>query len=267
MWLTIWSIAGYRKPMNWISATGFRPCVAMPTLMPAIIASASGVSCTRSWPKRSARPAVARNTPPFAPTSWPSTITAGSACISHACASAIASTIVTFGMRLVAALRAARTGIAARDVALPGQMPRRFREQVVEHAVGRLFRRRQVLGHRRLDEAGAFLVQQLFRCRIPRAGARQVGAQAHERLGEPGLFHLVGAAIAARVVGGRMVAEPVGQRLDERWPAAAARGLQRPPDDVANRKHVVAVDLDAGYLRGDAFLRQRPGRGLLRERQ
>ena len=44
------------KPMNWISATGFKPCVAMPTDMPAIVASASGVSCTRSAPKRCLQP-------------------------------------------------------------------------------------------------------------------------------------------------------------------------------------------------------------------
>ena len=42
--------------MNWISATGFNPIAAMPIATPAIAASASGVSITRSAPKRCCRP-------------------------------------------------------------------------------------------------------------------------------------------------------------------------------------------------------------------
>ena len=63
--------------------------------IPAIIPSASGVSCTRFLPNCSCRPAVARNTPPLTPMSSPNTTTVGSCVISHVCARLMASIIVT----------------------------------------------------------------------------------------------------------------------------------------------------------------------------
>ena len=82
--------ARYEKPMNWISATGRNPAIAMPVAMPAMRLSANGVSMTRSLPKRFMRPSVARNTPPTAPTSSPSTTTDPSASISTASAELMA---------------------------------------------------------------------------------------------------------------------------------------------------------------------------------
>src|SRR5207247_5076760 len=64
-----------------------------PTDAPRIPASASGVSMQRSAPKRSHRPAVARNTPPERPTSSPSTRTESSRSSSTCKASLIASII------------------------------------------------------------------------------------------------------------------------------------------------------------------------------
>src|SRR4051794_26976796 len=64
-----------------------------PTAAPRMPASASGVSKQRSGPKRSRRPAVARNTPPARPTSSPSTSTDGSRSSSTWKQSLIASTI------------------------------------------------------------------------------------------------------------------------------------------------------------------------------
>src|SRR4029079_11322243 len=63
-----------------------------PTAVPRIPASASGVSTHRSCPKRSWRPAVARNTPPRVPTSSPITMTDSSRSISTWSASFTAST-------------------------------------------------------------------------------------------------------------------------------------------------------------------------------
>src|SRR5437588_2618223 len=79
---TIWSNAGWMKSANWISATGSRPCSAIPMATPTIPDSASGVSSTRSSPNSSRKPAVTRNTPPRAPTSSPSTRTRSSSRIS-----------------------------------------------------------------------------------------------------------------------------------------------------------------------------------------
>src|SRR6266516_2677855 len=79
---TIWSNAGWMKSANWISATGRRPCRAMPIATPTMEDSASGVSITRISPNSSKNPAVTRNTPPRAPTSSPRIRTRSSACIS-----------------------------------------------------------------------------------------------------------------------------------------------------------------------------------------
>src|SRR5271165_2264391 len=127
----------------------------MPTDMPAIVASASGVSCTRSLPKRSCRPAVARNTPPLTPTSWPITTTLASCCISQPCAIAMASTMVIFANSMVAGFCAVLAG----DEPLLAQASRQSGEQVFEHRVGRRLRLPQVLGHGRVDLERALLQQ------------------------------------------------------------------------------------------------------------
>src|ERR1700730_15758137 len=80
--LTIWSKAGWMKSANWISATGIRPFSAAPMATPTMQDSAKGVSRTRSSPNCPCRPSVARKTPPFLPTSSPSTQTRSSRSIS-----------------------------------------------------------------------------------------------------------------------------------------------------------------------------------------
>ena len=80
----IWLKAGKMKSANWISGTGRRPLTAAPIDAPTIIDSVSGVSSTRSPPNSSNSPSVARKTPPFLPTSSPSTTIDSSRRISSA---------------------------------------------------------------------------------------------------------------------------------------------------------------------------------------
>src|SRR3989338_4046586 len=74
-WLNNWSNPAYINPENWISATGFIPLTASPIEAPTIPSSERGVSITLSAPNSFCNPSVARKTPPFNPTSSPSTTT------------------------------------------------------------------------------------------------------------------------------------------------------------------------------------------------
>ena len=78
--------------------------------------------------------------------------------------------------------------------------------------------------------------------------------------------HLGGVAITPRVVGGVVIREPVGQRLDEGRAAARTPAVEPDAHRLVHRDHVVAVrllDRDPGR---QSLLRQRLARGLLRER-
>src|ERR1700733_12415952 len=247
------------KPMNWISATGFNPCVAMPTDMPAMVASASGVSCTRSVPKRACSPAVARNTPPLTPTSCPSTTTFSSCCISQPCAIAMASTMVIFANSMTAGLRA----VFSRRRALLAQVRRQRREQMLEHGVRRGLGALQVFADCRINRARAIHEQRLL-LRL-RQGARlvKICPQPLQGLERPCLLDPLEAAIPSGVVGGGVIAQAVGERLDESRAAAAARGGERPGNCGTHREHVVAVHLHARNAGGHGFLCERSGGRLL----
>src|SRR5699024_8812440 len=90
----------------------------------------------------------------------------------------------------------------------------------------------------------------------------QPGAQALDRLLGPGFFHFLLAAVAARVVGGGVVAEAVGDRFDDAGAFAVARALHGITDGLAHGDDVVAVHLHGRQARGDALLRQGFGAGL-----
>ena len=64
--------------MNWISATGRIPAMAIPKAAPTMPDSATGVSNTRSSPYLSRNPSVIRNTPPVRPMSSPRSTTRSS---------------------------------------------------------------------------------------------------------------------------------------------------------------------------------------------
>src|SRR5437868_7083527 len=154
------------------------PYSARPTDVPMMPASASGVSTTRSAPKRSIRPSVARKTPPLRPTSSPSTRTRSSSVSATASASLMASTRVRLGMRLL--LVAGGLQVRPQLAALGLQYGRRRAVDVVEHGLGG----RSRLGQRGGDGAGhalAHLLLQRFLARaIPLPLALEVGAQADD---------------------------------------------------------------------------------------
>src|SRR4051812_34316246 len=130
-----WSRHGYENASYCISHTGRHPAMQRPTAAPRMPASASGVSKQRSAPKRSRRPAVARNTPPARPTSSPRTITSASRSSSTWNASLIASTIES----------------SAKDPPQLGEVGAERRGQVDERVLEEERRVRGRLGLRRSD--------------------------------------------------------------------------------------------------------------------
>src|SRR5581483_1302534 len=241
--------------MNWISPTGLSPCTAMPTHRPLMSSSASGVSITRSGPKRFSRPTVARNTPPLTPTSSPSTTTLGSSCMARASARLTASTSVTSAMG--AALQLAPLGRV--DVRQPGV-------EVIEHGLRRARPHGEIALHRGLDALLAFGRQLLLLGLAPGLAADEVDSEPRDRLLLPVRLHLLRRAVAGRVVGRGVITQPVRERLDQVWSLAVAGRGNRFLDTIANRDHVVAVHLLAAEAPGNGLLRQRLAGGLLLHR-
>src|SRR5277367_5325249 len=200
--------------------------------MPAIVASAKGVSCTRSLPKRSCSPAVARNTPPLAPTSCPITTTFASCCISQPCASAMASIIVIFAKSMTAGFRS----VFSRRCALRLQVRGQSREQMLEHRIRRRLGRCEVRSHGGLDLIGACLLQIAFLRRVPDPCVDEKFTNPSHGLEIPGRLDLLLAAVAVGVVRGRMIAQAIRQRLDDPGTRTTARGFQRLAQDFPNRE-------------------------------
>src|SRR5690606_18781381 len=287
----MWSSIGYTKPSNWASATGFMPCAARPTDRPAMVVSSSGVSSTRCGPNFCCRPAVARNTPPLTPTSSPSTSTDGSCSSSHARARVIASIRVigvAVGVWLMgcspprlawtgaesptpaAAWAPARLLLSARWLrmssmallqgngrgALREQVRRRIGVEVVEHRFHRLRGGGQVGVDLGVDLALALGLPLGLLGLAPGALRGEPGAQARDRLALPGGLDLGVVAVAARVVGGGVVGQAVGEELDHRAALAGARAVHGLAHRVEHGDQVVAVDLQHVQAAGDALLRQ-----------
>src|SRR6476659_6330353 len=241
--------------MNWISPTGFNPCAAMPTQSPLIRSSASGVSRTRSDPKRFCKPAVARKRPPLTPTSSPRTTTSGSSSSARASARLIASTNVASAIVL-----------SRKFAALPGIGLGQIGIKVVEHGLGRAWRHCKIKLGRSLDALMALGGKLLLVRLAPDFSTNEICPQPGNRLLLPMSLNLFSRTIARRVVGGCMIAEPIGNRFDQpRAFAVAGRGhglFSR----SAHRHHVAAVDLLAGEACGDGFLREGFTGGLQSQR-
>src|ERR671930_80717 len=241
--------------MNWISPTGRSPCAAMPTQSPLIRSSASGVSITRSAPKRCCSPTVARKTPPLTPTSSPSTTTSPSSSMARTSARLMDWTSVISGI-----------GAPAELGSLAGVAARQFGVEIVEHRLRRARRGGQIALDRRLD---CFLAlgRKLFLLRLaPHLLAHEIRAQPPDRLLLPARLNFFRRTVAHRVIGGGVIAEPVRHGLDQARPAAGAGLRDRLLRRRAHGDDVVAVDLLAGKTRGDRLLRQRLRRRLQLER-
>src|SRR5215813_1656467 len=180
------------KPVNWISETGRNPCAARPTDIPAMSPSASGVSRTRSAPKRSRRPSVARNTPPSAPTSSPSIRTVASSVIARASAR------LTAWTRVISGMAASLARQIERRPALLGKILWQAFIGEVEHRLGRLRRRRKIGLSGSLDRQRDLGEQLLFVRLAPHAGGDEIVAQPGDRLVRPARTHFRTGAISAR---------------------------------------------------------------------
>ena len=115
---------------------------------------------------------------------------------------------------------------------------------------------------RRLDAVLAFGGELLFVGLAPRLPVDEISPQAGDRLFLPVRLDFFRRTIAGSVIRGRVVAEPISERLDQAGALAVAGGGNRLLGRGAHRDHVIAVDLLAGEARGDSLLRQRLARGL-----
>src|SRR5512133_174360 len=202
----------------------------MPTAVPTIPPSASGVSMTRSAPNSSWRPCVARKTPPNLPTSSPSTTTSGSFRISSRSASFTAWMMFMTGMASpsgvgVARVRDPRVGGDRRLqlLALLALLAERLGVHVLEHRRdGRLRREGLRLAERGLDLLADLLAEPRVGGLVERLAMAEVPLHALDRvLALPRLDQLR-RPVGARVVGGGVALYPVRHALEER--RALARG-------------------------------------------
>src|SRR5512132_50453 len=241
-WLITWSSAGYEKPSNCISAIGRHPAIASPTQIPAIPASAIGVSKTRSRPNSAWRPSVTRKTPPSEPTSSPNTSVRGSAARASRSAAFSAATIVS-------------SAIAEELPALVEHGRRWIGERVVEHLVRGRFAERGELGAHVRHPGLRLLVARPDERVVDRAGVKQVRSVAVDRVALTPGGDLLLVAVAGGVVGGRVRADAVRDRLDERGALARSGAIDRVPRDGVHRQDVVAVDAHSRHA-----VAGRPGR-------
>src|SRR5690554_2013016 len=260
-WESRCAMPAWRKRMHWIDASGWRPCAAMPTAMPLISVSASGVSITRRKPKRSCRPTVARNTPPLAPTSSPSTTTSGSSAMARCSARLIASTMQT-GLRSVMGRLSQGSCPNQQFIALLPVALRQLGKQVVKGGARISLRQTAECLHGGIDPLAEVPLQLLLLLLVPQPLAMQKALQATDRLVLPGLAQLIGVAVAAGIIRGGVVAQPVGYALHQRRPLARPGALDGDTDAVIHCQHVIAIHLLTGNTRRQCLVRQRRRSGL-----
>ena len=188
-----------------------------PATAPTMACSEIGVSRTRSGPNRSSKPAVALNMPPAAATSSPIRNTDGSRSISWAIPPRRprGSSVAPRRTSVAQSCGSRPPGRAAASPP-PPPPPRRLPGGLL------LDRRERLLG-------GA-------ECGQPRPVGRDRVAPV------PGLD--LARRPVLRRIGPRVAAMAIGERLDQRGPAAAARGLTKRPGLCADELGVVAVDED-----------------------
>src|SRR5207247_2512087 len=112
---------------------------------------------------------------------------------------------------------------------------------------------------RRVDALLAFSGKALLFRFAPHVPASEKGPRPCDRLLLPARLDLRGRTVARCVVCGRMIAEPVGDRLDKAGPLAIAGRFDRLSSRRVHGHDVVAIHLLADETRCDRFLRQRFG--------
>src|SRR5262245_29954905 len=278
------------KSWNWISATGRSPFIAIPIAVPTMPSSESGVSKQRFGPKSRCRFSVARNTPPFLPTSSPKTSTLGSAFIAVRRPSLIAWRRVSVAMFVLGAVQSSSEQFRAvqssseRELAVAGVGVATAAAEVEEL----LALLAQVRGDRRVDvredglEPGRadmlggahgrsnLLLDLLAQCgallRVEQAGGLEELLEARDRVALLPELDLLRGDVALRVVGGRVATHAERPRLDQRRAIAGARALDRRERHLAHRQEVVAVHDDAGHAIGLGLDREPVRGGLLLHR-
>src|SRR5260370_25630475 len=222
----------------------------MPTPVPMMAASASGLSITRCEPNLRWRSSVTRKTPPSTPTSSPRITTSGSRSISWKSARLSALTMLSFVIyrapqpganrgwpaagagsssrqplaahRRRARLGRRRLGRRRAGLAEPGRHLVALGPAVRRHLGVHVVEHRQRGGRRhRLEAAhglGDLRVDARLEAVLEEVPFPQVGGEARERVLLLPHLHLFVGAVLGRVVGRRVDAEAVRDALDQRWP-------------------------------------------------
>ncbi len=144
----------------------------------------------------------------------------------------------------------------ARLLSLRHKLGRQFFVEVIEHRRRRFRLHGEVFLDGGVDLGGALRVQPFLVDLVPGAGFREILAEAGDRLAFPLTADLGVLAIAASIVDRRVIAQAVGESLDDGAPAAGACPFDGAARRVSDGDDVVAVDLLAGKARRDGFLRQ-----------
>src|SRR5690554_3437224 len=226
------------------------PCVAMPTLRPAIMVSAKGVSITRRSPKRSCRPAVARKTPPLVPISSPSRMTLGSSAMARASARLTASNrVMALSLMILSSLP-----LLTHLFFLPLQPRRAFGVEIVEQIINCLWRHGQIGVHCLANQPLGFLLPALFLLFVPQVLAVQPAAQTRQGVSRPRLFQLFGGAITGGIIGGGMVGQTVADRFNQSGAFTAACTGQCLSDHFMQGHGIISVYLFAADTGTDRLL-------------
>src|SRR5438874_741075 len=262
----------------------------MPTAVPMMAASASGLSITRWEPNFRWRSSVTRKTPPSTPTSSPRISTSGSRSISCRSARLSAFTMLSLvmgvmyrssspaptvgGLRQVRWASSPRQALAAHRrralrglgrfgrggaalaqpagelLALRAEVGRHLGVDVVEDEE-RVGRRRRLEAPHRLRD---LLVNPLLEPVLQEVLLFEVGTEARERVLLLPRRHLLLGPILSGIVRGRVDAKAVRHALDQRRTLTRARPLDRLARGRVDREHVVAVHLDPGQTVGERLL-------------
>src|SRR5262249_17973420 len=152
-----------------------------------------------------------------APTSSPSMSTDASSAMARASAR------LTAWTRVISGIAASPTRQVERCLALFGQILRQALVGEIEHRVRALRRRCKISPGSALDRQRDFGEQLLLIRLAPHPGGDEMVAQPGDRLFRPACAHFRAAAIAACIVGRRMITEAISQRLDQMRTAARPR--------------------------------------------